>query len=91
MPLWTLQAAPNLIPFYKIMTEVPLRTAEITLGQLLKFIGLIPTGGEIKSFLMETSIKVNDTHENRRGRKLLPGDVIEVEGHEAITLIRADM
>ncbi len=73
------------------MNEVPLRTGVITLGQLLKFTGMIPTGGEIKSFLMETSIKVNGEHENRRGRKLVPGDVVEVEGHEAITLMVADM
>ncbi|MBC7808576.1 MAG: S4 domain-containing protein YaaA [Akkermansiaceae bacterium] len=73
------------------MSEVPLRTGVITLGQLLKFIGMIPTGGETKSFLMETSIKVNGEHENRRGRKLAPGDVVEVEGHEAVTLIAADM
>ncbi|MBC8141811.1 MAG: RNA-binding S4 domain-containing protein [Armatimonadetes bacterium] len=73
------------------MTEVPLRTSEITLGQLLKFIGIIPTGGEIKTFLMETSIKVNGLHENRRGRKLTPGDVVEVEGHESVTLLKADM
>lgn len=73
------------------MSEVPLRTGIITLGQLLKFIGMIPTGGEIKSFLMETSIKVNGEHENRRGRKLSPGDVVEVEGHEAVTLTKADM
>lgn len=73
------------------MTEVPVRNSVITLGQLLKFIGMIPTGGEIKSFLMETSIKVNGAHENRRGRKLLPGDVVEVEGHEPVTLTKADM
>ena len=73
------------------MTEVPLRTDTITLGQLLKFVGIIPTGGEIKSFLMETSIKVNGTHENRRGRKLAAGDVVAVEGHEEIELKAGDM
>ena len=73
------------------MTEVPVRTGIITLGQLLKFIGMIPTGGEIKSFLMETTIKVNGEHENRRGRKLSPGDVVEIEGHEPVTLTKADM
>lgn len=73
------------------MTEVPLRSNNITLGQLLKFVGLIPTGGEIKSFLMETTIKINGLHENRRGRKLVAGDVIEVEGHEEITLMSAEM
>jgi ribosome-associated protein len=73
------------------MKEVPLRTGEITLGQLLKFVGFVPSGGEVKTFLQETSIKVNGEHENRRGRKLTTGDLIEVEGHEGITLLKADM
>ena len=68
-----------------------MRSGVITLGQLLKFVGLIPTGGEIKSFLMETTIKVNGLHENRRGRKLAPGDTVEVEGHDAMMLMKADM
>ena len=32
------------------------------------------------------SIRVNGEHDNRRGRKLRPGDVVAVEGHEAIRL-----
>ncbi len=50
----------------------------ITLQSLLKVGGVISTGGMAKAFLMETTVLVNGEAENRRGRKLYPGDVIEV-------------
>ena len=59
----------------------------ITLGQLLKLAGIIGTGGEVKQFLAETSIRVNGEHDNRRGRKLRAGDVVAAEGHEEIRLV----
>jgi ribosome-associated protein len=70
------------------MPEFEIRSADgyITLGQLLKLAGVVATGGEVKTFLLETSIRVNGEHDNRRGRKLRPGDVVAVEGHEAIRL-----
>ncbi len=72
------------------MREIEVRGDHITLGQLLKVAGLIQTGGEVKFYLAETSIKVNDEHDNRRGRKLHPGDIITVEGHDPIRLIAAE-
>ena len=42
----------------------------ITLGQLLKEEGIIPTGGAAKWFLKENTVLVNDEPDDRRGRKL---------------------
>lgn len=50
----------------------------ITLNVLLKITGIIDTGGMAKAFLAETPVLVNGESENRRGRKLYSGDVIEV-------------
>lgn len=50
----------------------------ITLNVLLKITGVIDTGGMAKAFLAENPVLVNGTSENRRGRKLYSGDVIEV-------------
>lgn len=72
------------------MRSIAIRGDFITLGQLLKFAGILQTGGEVKSFLAETSIQVNGEHDNRRGRKLYPGDIIKVEGHEALQLAAGD-
>ena len=50
----------------------------ITLGQFLKSVDLVSTGGETKSFLLENEILVNNIKENRRGRKLYKNDIIEI-------------
>lgn len=51
----------------------------ITLQSLLKVTGIISTGGMVKVFLAENTVLVNGESENRRGRKLYRGDVIEAE------------
>ncbi|CCW35284.1 S4 domain protein YaaA [Chthonomonas calidirosea] len=61
-------------------TLVPLREEYITLGQLLKLIGAIPTGGAVRAFLTTTTVYVNGEPENRRGRKLYPGDTVTFDG-----------
>ena len=50
----------------------------ITLGVLLKITGIIDTGGQAKFFLAENTVLVNGEEENRRGRKLYHGDLIQV-------------
>ena len=50
----------------------------ITLGVLLKIGGVIQTGGMAKFFLTENEVLINGEQDNRRGRKLYSGDVVEV-------------
>ncbi|MCW3053755.1 MAG: yaaA [Chthonomonadales bacterium] len=61
----------------------------ITLGQLLKVAGIIGTGGEAKFYLSETVVIVNGEPEQRRGRKLRPGDRIQAPGSVPVRLIAA--
>lgn len=51
-------------------------TEYITLGQFLKFTGIISNGAEAKHYLEEHKVLVNGELENRRGRKLYPGYII---------------
>lgn len=60
----------------------------ITLGQLLKLLGVISTGGMAKWFLSEYTVIVNDEKEDRRGRKLYEGDKIDIENYGEIVLKR---
>jgi ribosome-associated protein len=69
------------------MKNIGISTEYITLGQFLKLADCIGTGGEVKHFLKEKSVRVNGEAENRRGRKLRVGDQIEVEGNGLFTLI----
>ena len=52
----------------------------ITLAQFLKLEGLAHHGGAAKSLVRGGDIKVNGQPEERPGRKLHQGDVVEVEG-----------
>ncbi len=69
------------------MKNIGISTEYITLGQFLKLADCIGTGGEVKHFLQEKSVRVNDEPENRRGRKLRVGDRVEVEGNGLFTII----
>jgi len=51
----------------------------ITLGQLLKFENIIESGGMVKIFLSDYEVLVNGEQDQRRGRKLYPGDVVQIE------------
>ena len=64
-----------------VQKSIKLRKDEeyITLGVLLKITGIIDTGGQAKFFLNENAVLVNGEEENRRGRKLYHGDVIQVQ------------
>ncbi len=52
----------------------------ITLGQFLKHANIISSGGMAKGYLAEHTILVDKELENRRGKKLYPGAVIEIPG-----------
>ncbi len=52
--------------------------AGITLGQALKASDLVGSGGEAKVLIQAGDVLVNGEVETRRGRRLVPGDVVEV-------------
>ncbi|WP_209125226.1 S4 domain-containing protein YaaA [Alkalihalobacillus sp. BA299] len=58
--------------------EIVIDSEYITLGQLLKEIGVIDTGGMAKWFLSEHEVVVNDELEGRRGKKLYNNDQITI-------------
>lgn len=58
------------------MKKVIIDRPFITLGQLLKEEAIIPTGGAAKWYLKENTVLVNGDADDRRGRKLYPGDEV---------------
>jgi len=52
----------------------------IKLDQFLKFQEIAQTGGEAKMMIWDGLVLVNDEIETRRGRKLVHGDRVTVEG-----------
>jgi ribosome-associated protein len=55
-------------------------TEYIKLDSYLKAESLVSSGGEAKLLISEGLILVNGERETRRGRKLYPGDKVELEG-----------
>jgi ribosome-associated protein len=53
-------------------------SAGITLGQALKAVNLVGSGGEAKVLIQIGEVRVNGKVETRRGLKLREGDVVEV-------------
>ena len=58
--------------------QVILNTEFMTLGQMLKEATVIGSGGQAKWYLAENTVLVDGEPENRRGRKLYPGMMVEV-------------
>ncbi|MGF7534858.1 ribosome maturation protein RlbA [Bacillus mexicanus] len=66
---------------------ISIDTEMITLGQFLKLADVIQSGGMAKWFLSEYEVLVNDEPDNRRGRKLYVGDVVEIEGFGSFQVV----
>lgn len=62
------------------MTQIAINTAYITLGQFLKFSGILDSGSMVKQQIAYMDITVNGEKENRRGKKLYPNDIVVVDG-----------
>jgi S4 domain protein YaaA len=60
--------------------KIKIDTEFITLGQFLKLADVIQTGGMAKWFLSENEIFINGEQDQRRGRKLRPGDKVRIPG-----------
>lgn len=60
-----------------------MKTVEITkepveLYKLLKFEGLVASGGEAKFLIAEGNVLVNGQIETRKRKKIVSGDIIEI-------------
>lgn len=64
------------------MQEMGIKDEFIKLGQALKLAGLVGSGVEAKILVQDGLVKVNGEVDVRRGRKLYPGDVFELEENQ---------
>ena len=66
-----------------VVREVSIRDETIRLGQFLKLANLIDHGSEARPLMIQGSVEVNGEVETRRGRQLVPGDVVSLGGVSA--------
>ena len=62
------------------METIVLREEFIKLGQALKAAGFVEDGVEAKIEIQNGNVKVNGEVDERRGRELYDGDIVEFNG-----------
>ena len=63
------------------MEIIKLRDDYIKLGQAIKAANLVGSGVEAKFVIQDGLVKVNGQVELQRGKKLVDGDIVELEGY----------
>ncbi len=67
------------------MEFIQIHTPFIKLDALLKFAGICETGGEAKEAVQAGAVKLNGEVCTMRGKKCVPGDVVELDG-QSVTI-----
>lgn len=62
------------------MEKIYIHTEFIKLQQALKLAGLIDQGSDVKFYLAEGMVTVNGAIATERGKKIRPGDIIQLKG-----------
>lgn len=62
------------------MEDITITTEFIKLQDLLKFAGLVETGGEAKALIQDGQVYVNGEVCTQRGKKIRPGDDVLFDG-----------
>lgn len=71
------------------MRDVVLRKEPVELHKILKFEGMVPSGGVAKLAIESGDVMVNGEVETRKRKKMVGGDIIEFNG-EQIRLVTDD-
>ena len=59
------------------MREVEITSEPVELYKILKFEGMVGSGGEAKLVIAEGMVRVNGQVETRKRKKIIAGDIIE--------------
>lgn len=70
------------------MDTIQINTEFIKLDSLLKFAGMVETGGEAKELIQAGQVKLNGEVCTMRGKKCVPGDEIELDGRTVTVRVR---
>ncbi len=67
------------------MRKVEITKEPVELYKILKFEGMVTSGGEAKSVIAEGQVLVNGVVETRKRKKIVSGDIVEF-GEEKIRI-----
>jgi ribosome-associated protein len=70
------------------MREVEIIKEPVELFKLLKFEGMVGSGGEAKFVISEGMVKLNGEIEIRKRKKLVAGDVVEFQQEKVVLKLK---
>jgi ribosome-associated protein len=70
------------------MREVEITKEPVELYKILKFEGLVSSGGEAKTVINDGQVLVNGVPETRKRKKIVSGDVIEFNSMKYKVLLK---
>jgi ribosome-associated protein len=62
------------------MENIEIKTDVIQMDQLLKWAGIIESGGQMKFMIEDQAIKLNQVLVTEKRKKVFPGDILEING-----------
>jgi ribosome-associated protein len=71
------------------MREVEIHTEPVELFKILKFEGMVASGGEAKRVIDAGEVRVNGAVETRRRRQIRAGDTIEFAGEKLVIRLQS--
>jgi ribosome-associated protein len=69
--------------------RVRIYTKTITVGALLKWAGIVATGGAAKALIASRRVLVNGVPEVHRGRRVTVGDLVAIQGGPTLVVEEA--
>lgn len=72
------------------MEKIKIRTPFIKLDQLLKFAGLVESGGEAKDYILAGQVELNQNVVIERGKKIYPGDSVTLTVNDEKHVIQVE-
>lgn len=68
------------------MREVKINNAPVALYKILKFEGIVSSGGEAKMVIADGLVRVNDMIETQKRKQIVVGDIIEFSGQKVLVV-----
>ena len=72
------------------MRELEISKESIELYKILKFEGMVSSGGEAKSAIADGRVLVNGKVETRKRKKIIAGDIVEYGQEKVRVLFKAE-
>ena len=68
--------------------DVEITTEFITVDKLLKFAGVVDSGGQAFQLVLDGLVKINGNTIHEKRKKVLPGDIVNIDNQLELTVTK---